>query len=137
MSLVPSKQGWGGDVLGCQNEGSGRPVRGCWCFRATPAPFHECLGIFSWYSPGGLAAESFVTFHCGQTIVLGVGPSKTHARLLLTASLAVLLQLQPEALSCVLLLCEMRGRGPWCVWANKQKCPPDAEPCTTCPLWHF
>lgn len=46
--------------------------------------------------PCGAAAESLVTFHCGQTIILGVGPSKTHARLLLTASPASLLPLQLE-----------------------------------------
>lgn len=40
--------------------------------------------------------ESLVTFHCGQTIILGVEPSKTHAHLLLAASPASLLPLQPE-----------------------------------------
>lgn len=110
---------------------------GCWCFRAAPAPFHECLGIFSWYFPGGLAAESFVTFHCGQTIVLGAGPSKTHACLLLTALLAVLLPLQPVALFCVLLLCEMRVKGLCCVWDSKQKCPQMLSPAQRVPCGSY
>lgn len=53
-------------------------------------------GDFLLVFPSGVAAESFVTFHCGQTIILGVGPSQTHALLLLTASLAVLLPLWSE-----------------------------------------
>lgn len=52
---------------------------------------------FSVDIPCGATAESLVTFHCGQTIILGAGPNKTHARLLLTASLASLL---PQRAKC-------------------------------------
>lgn len=70
--------------------------------QSSPSTVARVAGDFLLVFPSGVAAESFVTFHCGQTIILGVGPSQTHTLLLLTASLAVLLPLQLQGKGAVL-----------------------------------